>query len=124
QQGLQIKATGDETTGYRVSIQMSGAPSQTAFVVKEDGNYRLLANSDWVVPVATEAVDRADRGDLASAGLLLSWVREMLTNRQDVDDPYDVNPFTRFWAIGQRQGDEKAIRLAAASLWVTGAGGA
>lgn len=124
QQSLQIKATGDDTVGYRVSMQMSGAPSQTAFVVKEDGNYRLLANLNWLAPVATEALDRVQRGDLASAGMLLGWVRESLTNHQDVDDPYAVNPFTRFWSIGQRQGDEKAIRLAAASLWVTGAGAA
>ena len=124
QQSLQIKAAGDDTTAYRLSIQMPPTPTQTAFVVKEDGNYRLLSYADWVVPVATEAVDRAHRGDLATAGMLLGWVRESLTNRQDVDDPYAVKPFTRFWSLGQRQGDEKAIRLAAASLWVTGAGAA
>jgi tetratricopeptide (TPR) repeat protein len=69
-------------------------------------------------------VDRAQRGDLATAGTLLVWVRESMTNRQDVDDPYAVKPFTRFWSLGQRQGDEKAIRLAAASLWVTSPGAA
>jgi len=57
QQGLQIKATGDDATAYRVSIQMPPTTSQTAFVVKEDGNYRLLSYADWGVPVATEAVD-------------------------------------------------------------------
>jgi hypothetical protein len=124
QQSLQIKAIGDDTTGYRLSIQVPAAPSQTAFVVKEDGNYRLLSYAGWVVPVATEAVDRAQRGDLATAGMLLGWVRESLTNYQDADDPYAVKPFTRFWSLGQRQGDEKAIRLAAASLWVTEPGAA
>jgi hypothetical protein len=116
QQSVQIKAVGDDTTGYRLSIQMPPAPSQTAFVVKEDGNYRLLAYANWVVPVATEAVERAQRGDLATASTLLAWIRESLTNRQDADDPYAVMPFTRFWSPGQREGDEKAIRLAAASL--------
>jgi hypothetical protein len=124
QQSLQIKATGDDTTGYRLSLQIAGTPSQTVFVVKEDGKYRLLANADWFAPISTEATERADHGDLASAGLLLGWVRESLTNRQDVDDPYAVNPFTRFWSVGQRQGNEKAIRLAAASLGVTGVGAA
>lgn len=124
QQSLQIKTTGDDATGYRISIQMPPAPAQTTILVKENGNYRLLANSDWLLPVATEAVDRASRGDLASAGVLLGWVRDSASNRQDADDPYAVDPFTRFWSLGQRQGDEKAIRLAAAALWVGGPGAA
>jgi tetratricopeptide (TPR) repeat protein len=124
QQSIQIKSTGDDTTGYRLSIQIPGAPSQTVFVVKEDSNYRVLANGGWIVPLATEVAERAQRGDLASAGMLLGWVRDSLTSYQDIDDPYAVNPFTRFWSLGQRQGDEKAIRLAAASLWVTGPGAA
>ena len=118
QQSLQIKAAGDDATGYRLSLLMPGAPSQIVFVVKEDGNYRILGNG-WNLPIATETVDRAQRGDLAAAGTLLGWVRDSMTNVQDVDDPYAVEPFLRFWSLGQRQGDENAIRLAAASLWVT-----
>jgi transglutaminase-like putative cysteine protease len=118
QQSIQIKATGDDATGYRLSLQVAGTPAQVVFVVKEDGNYRVLANA-WLPPVATEAVDRAQRGDLATAGTLFGWVRESISNRQDVDDPYAAEPFTRFWSLGQRQGDANAIQLAAASLWVT-----
>lgn len=118
-QGMQIKATGDDATGYRVVMQLAGMPTQTAFVVKEDGQYRMLANAGWPLPIATEVLDRAHRGDLASAGTLLGWLRESFTASEGGDDPYAVSPFTRFWAIGQRQGDEKALTLAAASLWVT-----
>jgi tetratricopeptide (TPR) repeat protein len=123
-QSLQIKATGDDATGYRLVIQMPPMPAQTAFVVREDGNYRTLAMAGWATPVATEVVERVQRGELAAAGTLLGWMRESLANRQDVDDPYAVPPFTRFWTLGQRLGDATALNLAAASLWVTSPGAA
>src|SRR5262249_24943506 len=70
---------------------------------------------------ASEVQDRVQRGDLAGAATLLGWVRDSITPpTEGTEDPYVVQPFTRFWTVGQRQGDAKTITLAAASIWVLG----
>jgi tetratricopeptide (TPR) repeat protein len=117
-QAMQIKATGDDATGYRITMQATGMPTQTAFMVKEDGKYLQLAFKPWPAPIATEVIERVQKGDLAGGATLLAWLREASPSGEGADDPYSAVPLTRFWALGQRQGDEAALRLAAASIWV------
>ena len=118
-QAMQFKSAGDDATGYRVTMQTTGVPTQTVFMVKEDGKYLQLADKAWPTPIGTEVMERVQKGDLSGAATLLAWLREASTSDDAGDDPYAADPLTRFWAQGQRQGDEKALRLAAASIWVT-----
>ncbi|HTU66772.1 MAG TPA: DUF3857 domain-containing protein [Steroidobacteraceae bacterium] len=117
-QAMEFKLAGDDATGYRVTLQAMGMPTQTAFVVKEDGKYLVLAFKDWPAPIGTEIIERVQKGDLAGAATLLAWIRETSAAGEGSDDPYAAMPLTRFWAQGQRQGDANALRLAAASIWV------
>lgn len=117
-QAMEFKVTGDDATGYRVTMQAMGMPTQTAFMVKEDGKYFVLAFRDWPGPIATEVIDRVQKGDLTGAATLLAWFRETSTAGEGSDDPYAAVPLTKFWAQGQRQGDANDLRLAAASIWV------
>jgi transglutaminase-like putative cysteine protease len=122
-QGIQMKVSGDDTLGYRVVLQAPGMAVQTHFVVKEAGQYKMLANSAWPIPLATEVLERLERQDLIGAATLLAWQREAQPN-QATEDPYSISPFQRLWPAGQRQGDARAITLAAAALLAQASQGA
>jgi len=114
-QGTQTNATGDDTLGYRVVMQAPGYPNQRVYVVKEDGQYKTLANSQWLVPAGLEVLDRLAKENPAGAIAIVSWARDGAT-AGSADDPYTGAAFPRFWTQGQREGDARAIELAGAAM--------
>jgi tetratricopeptide (TPR) repeat protein len=116
-QGVQVRSTGDDTVGYRMVVQSSFGAGQALFVVKEDGQYKILADPRLPVPLGMEVLDRLQHDDLAGASTLLRWLRESMPSESS-DDALGGNPFFRFWTPGQRDASANEVRLAAASLLV------
>jgi hypothetical protein len=73
---LDPKGEGDDATGYREKVEMLGGTTMTVFVVKEDGQYKVLDTLDKPNSIALEMVDRVNAGDLKGAKALLDWMRE------------------------------------------------
>ncbi len=70
------KGEGTDKTGYREKIDLPNGKSTTSFVVKENGQYRILDSLDNPNAVALEILDRINASDLDGAKVLLDWVRE------------------------------------------------
>jgi transglutaminase-like putative cysteine protease/Flp pilus assembly protein TadD len=115
-QSLQVKVIGNDSLGYRTTLAMPNMSNQSFFVVKEEGHYRVLDNHNTPVALAMEVLDRLDRDDLAGAGALLDWLREVMPN-DNGNDPFSGHPFPKMWTVGQ-QHDAQDIAVAAASLLV------
>jgi len=115
-ESLDPKGEGDDTTGYREVVQMPGGTSSTFFVVKEDGEYKLLDDTDKPNSVALEMLDRIQAGDLAGAKVLLDWLREA-QHLAGGDDPLGGPVFPRFWTKGEAA-DARKMKLAAAAIMV------
>jgi Flp pilus assembly protein TadD len=113
-QAVEPKGDGNDTTGYREKIQMPGGPSLTFFVVKEDGEYKVLDTSDKPNSIALEMLDRIKAGDLQGAKVLLDWLRED-QHLEGGDDPFGGPVFPRFWNKGQ-SADARKMKLAAAAI--------
>ena len=116
-QAFDPKIEGDDAAGYRVKVQMPGANTSTSFVVKEDGQYKLLDTGEKPNSVALEILDRIQSGDLHGAKVLLDWLREDL-HLEGGDDPLGGPVFPRFWIKGQTA-DAAKMKLAAASILVS-----
>ena len=115
-QAFDPKIEGDDASGYRVKVQMPGANATTSFVVKEEGQYKLLDTGEKPNSVALEILDRVQAGDLHGAKVLLDWMREDL-HLEGGDDPLGGPVFPRFWIKGQTA-DAAKMKLAAAAILV------
>ena len=115
-QAFDPKGDGDDATGYREKVQIPGGPTITFFVVKEDGQYKLLDTSDKPNSIALEMLDRIKAGDLNGAKVLLDWIRED-QHLSGGDDTLGGPVFPRFWIKGQAA-DAHKMTLAAAALMV------
>ncbi len=113
-QAFDPKGEGNDATGYREKIQIPGGNKQTFFVVKEDGQYKLLDSDERPNAIALEVLDRVKSGDLAGAKVLLDWLRED-SHLEGGDDPLGGPVFPRFWIKGQAA-DAHKMTLAAAAL--------
>ena len=109
---------GDDGLGYKITVQTPGAAAQDAFVVRENGQYKMVEFSEGSsrVPedIAWEVLARLEKNDLAGARKWLDWARERV-HINSGDDPLSGQPFPHFWTKGQ-QGDGAAIRTAALIL--------
>lgn len=110
------KMEGSDATGYRVKVQVPGGNNSTFFVVKEDGQYRLLDTDEKPNSIALEMLDRIKAGDLQGAKALLDWLRED-QHLEGGDDPLGGPVFPRFWTKGEAA-DGRKMKLAAAALLV------
>ena len=120
-QMLDPKGEGDDATGYREKVQLLGGTTMTVFVVKEDGQYKLLDSLDKPNSIALEMVDRINAGDLKGAKALLDWLRED-QHLEGGDDPLGGPVFPRFWTKGESAGEAASARkmkLAAAAIMVS-----
>ena len=115
-QAFDPKAEGNDTTGYRLRVQVPGVTNDAFFVVKENGRYKVLDTEDKPNSIGLEVLDRIDAGDLAGAKALLDWLRED-THIEGGDDPLGGPGFPRFWTRGAAA-DARRMKLAAASLIV------
>lgn len=109
---------GDDALGFRITMQTPGAAAQDAFVVREDGHYRIVTVSvpghEQPESIGWEVLARLQQNDLAGARKWLDWARDKI-HIYETDDPLSGRPFPHFWTKGQ-QGDEAAMRLAAIIL--------
>ncbi len=115
-QAFDPKAEGNDQAGYRLKVQIPGGNNSTFFVVKEDGQYKMLDTKDRPNSIGLEMLDRIKSGDLAGAKVLLDWIRED-QHLEGGDDPLGGPVFPRFWIKGQAADAEK-MRLAAAAILV------
>jgi tetratricopeptide (TPR) repeat protein len=109
---------GDDTLGYKITLQTPGAQPQDVFVVREDNQYKVVsfasASQSNSESIGWEVLARLKRNDLTGARKWLDWARDKIHINQG-DDPLSGQPFPHFWTKGQ-QGDEAAIRIAALVL--------
>jgi Tfp pilus assembly protein PilF len=115
-QAFQPTVDGNDATGYRVKVQIPGENSTTFYVVKEDGQYKLLDTGEKPNSIALEVLDRVKSGDLEGAKALLDWLRED-QHLEGGDDPLGGPVFPRFWIRGEAP-DARKMNLAAAALLV------
>ncbi len=109
---------GNDTLGYKVTLELLGGLTQEAFVTSEDGHYKIAEYSgdSKSVPenMGWEVLARLQRKDLAGARKWLDWAREKVHINAG-DDPLSGQPFPHFWTKGQ-EGDETTARTAALIL--------
>lgn len=115
-QVIDPKGEGNDDTGYRETVKFPNGNTTTFFVVKEDGQYKLLDSDDKPNSIALEMLDRIKAGDLKGAKVLLDWLREGI-HLEGGDDPLGGATFPRFWTKGQAA-DARKMKLAAASIMV------
>ncbi|MGO9776858.1 MAG: transglutaminase domain-containing protein [Terracidiphilus sp.] len=110
------KGEGNDDIGYREKVQYTNGANETFFVVREDGQYKILDTDDKPNSIALEMLDRIKAGDLKGAKALLDWLREDL-HLNGGDDPLGGATFPRFWTKGQAT-DARKMKLAAAAILV------
>jgi tetratricopeptide (TPR) repeat protein/transglutaminase-like putative cysteine protease len=113
---LDPKAEGDDVTGYREKVEMLNGTTATYYVVKEDGQYKMLDSENKPNAIGLEMLDRIQSGDLRGAKALLDWMREDV-HLEGGDDPLGGAVFPRFWTKGEAP-DARRMKLAAASILV------
>jgi tetratricopeptide (TPR) repeat protein/transglutaminase-like putative cysteine protease len=111
---IESKTEGTDASGYRVTLRAPGAQTLIMFVVKEDGEYKILDSVERPNSVALEVLDRLAAGDLAGARALLDWVRDA-QHLVGGDDPFAGYAFPRFWTKG-KEATAGQMKLAAAAL--------
>ena len=111
---LKTTVTGDERTGYRVTVQSLGSKPEPYFVSKEDNAFKVVTDGKTFSEVGNAALYLLNSGKEAEARSLLDWMRDQV-HRGGGDDPLSGPLFPRFWTVGNPGGPE-AIRIAAASL--------
>lgn len=119
---MQLSTEGSDTTGYRIRTQAPGSASMVFYVVREDGQYRILGG----VGRSTESDggEEADlglgilhaiaEGNLEQARHWLDWLREEQPPGGG-EDPLSGYLLPRFWERG-RSADRAALEYGAAAL--------
>jgi tetratricopeptide (TPR) repeat protein/transglutaminase-like putative cysteine protease len=115
-QMLDPKGEGDDSIGYREKVEVLGGTTMTLFVVKENGQYKLLDTLDKPNSIGLEMLDRINAGDLKGAKVLLDWMRED-QHLEGGDDPLGGPIFPRFWIKGETA-DARKMKLAAAAILI------
>ncbi len=110
---VRVNVEGDDAQGYRVQLRAAGE-TQSFYVVKEDGEYRILTVAPMVGPLGLMALERIDAGDFAGARRWLDWARLEL-RAGNSEDPLEGPAFARGWTVGA-EADLAAARSAAAML--------
>lgn len=107
---------GNDATGYRERLQLPGGTKLTLFVVKENGEYKILDTSEKPNAIGLEILDRISASDLPGASALLNWLRDE-QHLAGGDDPLAGDAFPRFWTVG-KDADAGQMKLAAAAILV------
>jgi hypothetical protein len=110
--------TGDDNTGYAVTAQSTGNDPNHYFVVRENGAYRIVADSGDNIPVGIDVLYALAHNNPKQAKALLDWKRD-LVHRQGDDDDLAGPLLPRFWTVGSSKPDADSpanMRLAALSL--------
>ena len=107
---------GNDAIGYKVTLWPSAPYKRARYIVKENGQYRLLGYWRYE-SIGLEVLDRIARNDLAGARVLLDWLREDW-HLDGGDDPLSGDLFARMWTKG-RDANAATMRLAAAAIAAT-----
>jgi transglutaminase-like putative cysteine protease/Flp pilus assembly protein TadD len=110
----QPKAEGSDATGYKVTLWGSASYKEATYVVREEGQYKVLATSRNRAGAALEVLDRLSANDVTGARVLLDWLREDEHLTGD-DDPLAGGAFPRLWTKG-KNADASTMKLAAAAI--------
>jgi len=110
---LKFGATGDDDSGYQITVDRVGAKSTQYFVTKENGAY-LVGTDGSPSEAGNLALYLLKAGRNKEAQSLLNWMREQM-HKGGGDDPLAGPVFPRFWNVGD-QADPNAMRLAASAL--------
>ena len=110
---VRVNVEGDDALGYRVQLRAAG-DTQSFYVVKEDGSYKLLTVAPMVGPLALMALERIGANDLGGARRWLDWARLEL-RPANTEDPLEGPAFARAWTVGVET-DLVRARLATALL--------
>lgn len=108
---------GDDSVGYKITIESPGAAAQHVYVVKEEGRYKAAAfsasgsNVEQLAPLALQAIEK---DDLVAAKKWLDRARDVI-HVSGGDDPLSGQPFPYFWTKEQEAG-ASAMRTAALVL--------
>ncbi len=109
---------GDDSLGYKITMEAPGSPTLEAYVVREDGQWKLLSFSLSAAgspeELGWQALAFLQNKDQVRARKWLDWAREKI-HISEGDDPLSGQPFPHLWTKGQ-EGDEAAIRTAALVL--------
>ena len=111
-------SSGDDSTGYSVVAQSPGAAANHFYVVREDGAYRIVADSSDFATVGNAVLHALKQNNVKKAKAILDWKRN-LTHREGEDDVLAGPLLPRFWTVdSERPGANSpaAMRLAAISL--------
>ena len=111
---LKTNVEGDQTSGYKVSLQPPGTKSQHIYVIRETGALKILSENENLEPLGQEVLDRIARNDLKGAKVLLDWARED-RKLAGGEDPYAGPAFARLWSKSN-DADPFAMRIAAITL--------
>jgi tetratricopeptide (TPR) repeat protein/transglutaminase-like putative cysteine protease len=111
---LDPRGEGDDKNGYRERVQTLNGNTLMVYVVKEDGQYRLLDSEERPDAIGLEMLDRINAGNLQGAKVLLDWLREDV-HMAGGDDPLGGPVFPRFWIRGEAP-DAQRMTLAAAAI--------
>jgi tetratricopeptide (TPR) repeat protein len=116
---MTFTATGDDASGYAVLGKTLGSQDSHFFVVREDGMYRVVAeSSDAIKLVGNEVLWALDHKQEKMAKALLDWKRDLI-HKGGGDDPLVGYLLPRFWTVGSsREGADsvEAMRLAGISM--------
>jgi transglutaminase-like putative cysteine protease/tetratricopeptide (TPR) repeat protein len=110
----QPRVRGNDSIGYKVTLFPTANYKSAIYIVKEDGHYRILANSRFPAALGFEALDRIAANDLAGARALFDWLRED-EHLAGGDDPLAGEAFPRFWTKG-KIAQAAEMKLTAASI--------
>lgn len=99
---------GDDSAGYKITIESPGAAAQEIFVVRDSGAYKIAAYSSNNTATDTEelawvVLRELKRNNLAGARAWLDRARERIHSSSG-DDPLSGALFPQFWSKGQEAG--------------------
>lgn len=115
---MHFTVDGDDSLGYKIRIEATGAPAQDLYVVRDGGSYKLAAYSpsDTVAPedLAWLALKEVDNNNLTAARKWLDRARDKI-HASTGDDPLSGALFAYSWNKGQ-ESDAAGMRTAALVL--------
>lgn len=97
--GFHYSVDGSDKVGYRVRVRR-GTVQNTAFIAREDDEWKLLELGHGVGPAGVAALAALDRGDLDGARQWIDWGRDEMEVRSN-EDPLSGPVFPRIWHKGQ-----------------------
>jgi transglutaminase-like putative cysteine protease/tetratricopeptide (TPR) repeat protein len=117
---MRFSSSGNDSTGYRETLQAPGQANEDFIIVRENGRYLMLESSERQAALGLEVIERVGHDDLHGAAVLLDWARDM-TTRKSGDTSSSETTLSHFWSPQQANPDKHRIMLAAAALLVSSA---